>query len=148
MTDLFNLAGRVTVITGGAGLLGMKHAEVIAAHGSSPVLVDIADARAQARDLEERFGVPAMACRTDITNPSAVRGLLDEVLARFQRVDILINNAANNPKVGESGSVNFSRLENFPLEQWNARFSAPTWPRRSANMGGAASFSMWRQTWP
>jgi len=120
MTDLFNLAGRVAVITGGAGLLGMKHAEVIAAHGGSPVLVDIADAHVQARDLEERFGVPTMACRTDITSPSAVRGLLDEVLARFERVDILINNAANNPKVGASGGVNFSRLENFPLEQWNA----------------------------
>ena len=120
MTDLFQLTGRVAVITGGGGLLGMKHAEVIAAHGGCPVLVDIADATSHARTIEEQFHVPALACRTDITNPSAVTRLLDEVLARFQRVDILINNAANNPKVGQTGNVNFSRLENFPLEQWNA----------------------------
>ena len=120
MTDLFNLTGRVAVITGGAGLLGMKHAEVIAAHGGSPVLVDLVCAQEQARQLEERFQVPVLACQANITDPAAVRGLLDNVLARFQRVDILINNAANNPKVGQSGGVNFSRLESFPLEQWNA----------------------------
>ena len=120
MSDLFNLAGRVAVITGGAGLLGRKHAEIIAAHGGSPVLVDIAGAHAQAREIAERFGVPTLASQTDITSPAAVRGLLAEVLANFGRVDILINNAANNPKVGQSGGVNFSRLENFPLEQWCA----------------------------
>jgi NAD(P)-dependent dehydrogenase (short-subunit alcohol dehydrogenase family) len=120
MTELFNLTGRVAVITGGAGLLGMKHAEVIAAHGGIPVLVDIADARAQASDISARFEVPTLASQADITNPTAVRELLDDILAHFRRVDILINNAANNPKVGQSGNVNFSRLENFPLEQWNA----------------------------
>ncbi|HEX3745488.1 MAG TPA: SDR family oxidoreductase [Bryobacteraceae bacterium] len=118
MNELFNLAGRVAVITGGAGLLGLKHAEIIAAHGGSPVLVDIADARSRAHDIEDRFGVPALASQTDITNQSAVRRLLEEVLSRFQRVDILVNNAANNPQVGQSGNVNFSRLENFPFEQW------------------------------
>jgi NAD(P)-dependent dehydrogenase (short-subunit alcohol dehydrogenase family) len=102
MTGLFNLTDRVAVITGGAGLLGMKHAEAIAAQGGSPVLVDIVDAQDRARELADRFQVPTLACRTDITDPAAVRGLLDQVLARFQRVDILINNAANNPKVGQS----------------------------------------------
>jgi len=120
MINPFSLTGRVAVITGGAGLLGLKHAEVIAAYGGIPVLVDIVPAHQQARDLEERFQVPALARTTNITDPAAVRGLLEEILARFQRLDILINNAANNPKVGESGGVNFSRLENFPLDQWNA----------------------------
>ena len=120
MTDLFNLAGRVAVITGGAGLLGRKHAEIVAAHGGSPVLVDIADASACAQEIEECFAVPTLASQTNITDPSAVRLLLADVLARFGRVDILINNAANNPKVGQTGNVNFSRLENFPIEQWCA----------------------------
>jgi NAD(P)-dependent dehydrogenase (short-subunit alcohol dehydrogenase family) len=120
MTDLFSLHGRVAVITGGAGLLGRKHAEVIAAYGGIPVLADVVPAEEQARAIEQRFGVSAFARKTDITDPASVRGLLDEILARFQRVDILINNAANNPKVGQSGNVSFSRLENFPLDQWNA----------------------------
>jgi NAD(P)-dependent dehydrogenase (short-subunit alcohol dehydrogenase family) len=149
MTELFNLAGRVAVITGGAGLLGMKHAEVIAMQGGSPVLVDIADASAQAREIEERFQVRTLACQTDITNPSAVRGLLDEVLDRFQRVDILVNNAANNPKVGQGEKVDFSRLENFPLEQWCADVAVGlTAAYLCSQVFGshmAASFRQWRR---
>ncbi|MBZ5723467.1 MAG: SDR family oxidoreductase [Acidobacteriia bacterium] len=123
MTDLFDLIGRVAVITGGAGLLGVKHAEVIAAHGGIPVLVDIVSACAAALDLADRYHVPACAYQTDITDPAAVRSLLDNVLARFNRLDILINNAANNPKVEKTGTENFSRFENFPLEQWLADLS-------------------------
>ena len=120
MTELFNLAGRVAVITGGAGLLGMKHAEAIAAQGGTPVLVDIVPASAKARELADRYHVPAFACQTNIADPQSVRGLLDAVTGRFQRLDILINNAANNPKMENSADVNFSRFENFPLEQWHA----------------------------
>jgi NAD(P)-dependent dehydrogenase (short-subunit alcohol dehydrogenase family) len=120
MKDLFDLAGRVAVITGGAGLLGMQHAEVIAAHGGIPVLVDLACAHEKAADLAQRHNVPSIACQCNITQPDSVRELLRQVLTRFGRLDILINNAANNPKMESSSEVNFSRLENFPIEQWNA----------------------------
>jgi NAD(P)-dependent dehydrogenase (short-subunit alcohol dehydrogenase family) len=120
MTDLFDLTGRVAAITGGAGLLGMQHAEAIAAHGGIPVLVDVAKADDKAADLARRHTVPAMACQCDITQPESVRRLLEQILERFARLDILINNAANNPKMENSAEVNFSRLENFPIEQWDA----------------------------
>ena len=120
MTDLFDLTGRVAAITGGAGLLGMQHAEVIAAHGGIPVLVDVARADDKAADLARRHNVPAMACQCNITQPESVRELLKQILERFGRLDILINNAANNPKMESSAEVNFSRLENFPIEQWHA----------------------------
>jgi len=118
--DLFDLTGRVAVITGGGGLLGRQHAEAIASAGGIPVLLDIVTASAQATELASRYGVAAHACQMDITNPESVRAALHEVVERFQRVDILINNAANNPKMENSAEVNFSRLENFPLEQWHA----------------------------
>jgi NAD(P)-dependent dehydrogenase (short-subunit alcohol dehydrogenase family) len=50
----------------------------------------------------------------------SVKNLLAAVLDRFGRVDILINNAANNPKMENKAEVEFSRLEFFPLEQWEA----------------------------
>ncbi|ABF41847.1 short-chain dehydrogenase/reductase SDR [Candidatus Koribacter versatilis Ellin345] len=122
MNDPFNLSGRVAVITGGAGLLGFQHASAIASAGGTPVLVDIDAARAEAKAAEigQQFGVPAAGFACDITQPEKVSQLLDTVLARFGRVDILINNAANNPRVEASAEVNFSRLENFPLAQWEA----------------------------
>ena len=120
--DLFDLTGRVAVITGGTGLLGQQHAEAIARAGGIPVLADIrvdaVDPRSQ--EWQERFGVQACAIQTDITDPASVKRLLASVLDRFGRVDILINNAANNPKMENKGNVEFSRLEFFPIEQWEA----------------------------
>ena len=111
--ELFDLSGRVAVITGGAGLLGTRHAEIIAAAGGCPVLVDLAQAKpeAVAADIGEKFKVNAMGFVADITQPADVETIRKEVLSRFGRVDILINNAANNPKVeaGDSGSGSSSK---------------------------------------
>jgi len=118
---LFDLTGRVAVITGGAGLLGTKHAEIIAAAGGSPVLLDLPQAKpeAAAAAIATKYGVDAIGLVTDITQLADVENVRDELLARFRRIDILINNAANNPKVESGGSKVWSRLENFPLEVWN-----------------------------
>jgi NAD(P)-dependent dehydrogenase (short-subunit alcohol dehydrogenase family) len=117
----FSLSGRVAVITGGAGLIGVRHAEAIASAGGIPVLADIRedDAGARAAEVARAFGVPAMGIGCDITKPEQVEALLRTVRQTYARVDILVNNAANNPKV-ESDGTDFSRLETFPMEQWNA----------------------------
>jgi len=120
--DLFDLTGRVAIITGGTGLLGQQHAEAIARAGGIPVMADIriTGVDPQSREWQERFGGQACAFQTDITDPESVKKLLEAVLAKFGRVDILINNAANNPKMENKADVEFSRLEFFPLEQWDA----------------------------
>jgi NAD(P)-dependent dehydrogenase (short-subunit alcohol dehydrogenase family) len=118
--DLFDLSNRVAIITGSTGLLGQQHADAIASEGGIPVLADI---RLEGMDpqsvgFKKRFGDQACAIQTDITKPGSVRALLVEVMDRYGRVDILINNAANNPKMEKTAEVEFSRLENFPLKQW------------------------------
>lgn len=117
----FELSDRVIVITGGAGLLGRRHAEAIADAGGTPVIVDLDGVRAldAANEIAEVHGVVTSAVATDITDPVSVYGLLDEVLDRHGRLDGLINNAANNPKVEGDGRA-FSRLEQFQLSQWTA----------------------------
>jgi NAD(P)-dependent dehydrogenase (short-subunit alcohol dehydrogenase family) len=119
--NLFDLTGRVAVITGGAGLLGEQHARAIASAGGTPVLVDLAATRARqkADELAAEYGVEAVGIEADITRSDSVSQCLRDVLRRFGRVDILINNAAHNPKMENRADVNFSRFENFPLEQWN-----------------------------
>ena len=120
--EIFDLTGRTAVITGGAGLLGCKHAEAVALAGGTPVLVDIAGdaAKERACQLAEQHGVPALGVSCDITRPSDVRLLLDRVLDETGRVDILINNAANNPKAEAPLAEAWSRLERFSVEQWEA----------------------------
>jgi len=118
--SLFDLRGRVAIVAGGAGLLGPKHAEAISGAGGTVVVadIDLAAAERVAGAQRERFGSDAWAAQTDITRASEVQGLLEKTVARHGRIDILINNAANNPKVEARGSVAFSRMENFSIEQW------------------------------
>lgn len=123
MTEAFDLTGRVAVITGGGGLLGRRHAHAIAQAGGIPVLADI---RIEALQTEgaafvRDYGPDAIAAKADITDLASVEQLRDEVLSRYGRVDILINNAANNPQVGSGREgMEFSRLESFPQRQWEA----------------------------
>jgi NAD(P)-dependent dehydrogenase (short-subunit alcohol dehydrogenase family) len=122
LANLFDLSGRVAVITGGAGLLGEQHARAIASAGGIPVLVDIQQQRTseKAAALSREYGVPAIGRAADITKLPEIEALRAEILKLFGRLDILINNAANNPKVEAGAEVNFSRLENFPVAQWEA----------------------------
>ena len=121
LAQVFDLTGRVAIITGGAGLLVVQHARAIAQAGGTPVLVDISASRAavKAAELEDEFHVPALGIGVDITDQQALQDVLSEILAKLGRVDILINNAANNPKMENSAEINFSRFENFPLKQWH-----------------------------
>jgi NAD(P)-dependent dehydrogenase (short-subunit alcohol dehydrogenase family) len=118
---LFDLTGRVVVITGGAGLLGPQHGEAVARFGGVPVLADLREeeARERAGEISSRWQVPALGVGADVTRPGEVERLRDQVLERFGRIDVLINNAANNPKA-EAGSQELSRLESFSVERWNA----------------------------
>ena len=99
----------------------MRHAEAIAAAGGIPVLadLDLDGATTHARAIQAAFGVAAIALRCDVTSAKSVAQMLKSVSDQAGRVDILVNNAANNPKV-EGAGLDFSRVERFPLEQWNA----------------------------
>lgn len=114
--DLFDMRDRVVMITGGSGLLGRRHAAAIAGAGGVPVVTDLrVDVAGPAGPEEAAWAVAA-----DVTDPASIERALDDVLARYGRIDGLINNAANNPKMESGSQVEFSRLESFTLEQWNA----------------------------
>lgn len=124
VSDSFLLTGRVVVITGGAGLLGCKHGEAVAEMGGIPVLLDIDEERVQeaTSQISAAYDCPALGLRTDVTQLDQVKLALEQSLRHFGRVDVLINNAANNPKMekieGQGG--HWSRLEQFPLSVWDA----------------------------
>jgi NAD(P)-dependent dehydrogenase (short-subunit alcohol dehydrogenase family) len=121
--SLFDLTGRVAVVTGGAGLLGYQHGAILAAAGAHVVLLDLAVAKPEehAAQLTLEHGPECVGLGIDITSEASIVAAYEEVIRRFGRVDILINNAANNPKVeDQKPGQPWSRLENFPLETWNA----------------------------
>lgn len=122
--DKFKITGKVCVITGGAGLLGQKHAEAVIEGEGIPILLDISQEalnNAQTRLKRQYPSAEIGVYRVDITKQSELERVRDELVKKYGRIDILINNAANNPKVEDKGD-NFGniRFDNFPLEIWNA----------------------------
>ena len=89
------LEGRVAIVTGAAGGLGAETARVLALHGAKVAIVDINGEAAQevAAGIEAAGG-KALAVRTDISQEADVRAMVEAVVARFGRVDVLHNNAA------------------------------------------------------
>jgi NAD(P)-dependent dehydrogenase (short-subunit alcohol dehydrogenase family) len=114
------LDGKVCIITGGAGLLGHTFSEAILDAKGKVCILDINDSAIQSRlaDLEGRFPGSVMGVAVDIRQEEQLLSVKDVVLSRFGRIDVLVNNAANNPKVEQVDKKSFSRLEFFPLAQW------------------------------
>jgi NAD(P)-dependent dehydrogenase (short-subunit alcohol dehydrogenase family) len=121
LENIFRLDGKVIVITGAAGLLGRKHAEAIACYGGTPILLDLSEQAVNklADELNNKYNVDSVGFSIDITNEDAIENNVNQVIKLFGKIDGLVNNAANNPKVEDSDEVNFSRLENFPIDIWN-----------------------------
>ena len=121
LKKLFSLEGKNAVITGGAGLLGEKHAEAIAEMGGNPILIDINEEKMNniTNNISKKFGVDSIGYKTDITNPNEIETTKEKILTKYGLINILINNAANNPKVQKRTNNQWTMLENFPLDIWN-----------------------------
>ena len=86
------------------------------------VLADISRERVEAAASEHarQFPAPVWGAQVDITNHRAICSLAEQVLDKFGRIDILINNAANNLKMDGGADGDLGRLEDFPLSRWQA----------------------------
>lgn len=121
--EKFSLNGKTALITGAAGLLGMEHAAGLLESGASVVLTDIGHQALESAQttLAKTFDPQHIKITVmDVSQPQAVRAVAENLSQEGVSIDILINNAAIDPKVqGEQGVVETSRLENFPLAQWD-----------------------------
>ncbi|MEJ2518986.1 MAG: 3-hydroxybutyrate dehydrogenase [Desulfuromonadales bacterium] len=97
---------RVAIVTGAASGIGLAVAESLAGNGYQVVMADVNAAAGQAE--AERIG--GHFIKVDLTDATACRALVDETVAKFGGVDVLVNNA---------GIQHVSPVENFPEEKWN-----------------------------
>ena len=119
----FDLTGKTALITGAAGLLGIEHAAALLESGATVVLTDMSAAAldiAEQRLCEHYDPSQIVTSVMDVTDAEGIKSVAQWLVAKGLPVGILVNNAAIDPKVtGENGIVETSRLENFPLEQWD-----------------------------
>jgi len=108
--ELFNLEGRVAVITGGATGLGFQMATALAEVGANIVVCSrkLEKCEDAAHEIE-KLGVQALGLSCDVTKQNEVEATKEAVLRKFGRVDILVNNA---------GKAWIAPAEELPLERW------------------------------
>lgn len=127
MFEKYDLSGKVALITGAAGLLGMEHAAALLESGATVVLTDVGETSLHSsrsvlvNDYAEN---KILTHVMDVSRLEGIRAVADKLWSAGIHIDILVNNAAIDPKVkGEHGVVETSRLENFPLEQWDLQMA-------------------------
>ena len=118
----FDLTGKTALITGAAGLLGREHAFALLESNAQVVLTDNSEPALSSifADLSKQFRTEKIfKIIMDVTDSKMVMGAADLLSSKNIRIDILINNAAIDPKVkSDMTAFETSRLENFLLEQW------------------------------
>ena len=119
----FSLTGKTALITGGAGLLGVQHAAAIYEAGGSVVITDlnIFDLELIQKKISNISKQGKIHIyKMDVTNKQDIIMVQNNLISKNIHVDILINNAAINPKVNANDTTGeTSRLEDFDLNQWN-----------------------------
>ncbi len=106
-----SLTGQVAIITGAASGMGLAFAEALSSQGASVVIADLDEPGGQA--AAQRIcasGRTAMFYKADISRRDDASALIEATLTRFDRLDILINNA---------GIQHLSSIHEFPEDQWD-----------------------------
>jgi len=93
--ELFDLTGRVAVVAGGAGLLGFQMATALAEAGAHVVIASrrLENCQVKAAELSGKY-CEAMAVHLDATDYESVQAMADAVMARWGRIDVLVNSIA------------------------------------------------------
>lgn len=108
--ELFDLTGKVAIVTGGGRGLGQQIAEGFAEAGANVVVCSRkVEACEQVSEKIKTLGVDSLALKCDITNPEDVKLVVEQTMEKFGRIDILVNN---------SGASWGAPVEEMPLEAW------------------------------
>jgi 2-deoxy-D-gluconate 3-dehydrogenase len=121
LPPLFDLTGRVALLTGGAGLLGRQYTRALLAAGARVVVADLqADAAiAAAQAAADEVGGESIGVGANVTQPDDVERMVAAALDRWGRVDVLVNNAAIDPKFDAGvAQQQANTFEDYQLELW------------------------------
>lgn len=88
------LEGKLALVTGGARGIGKEIAMLFAKHGANIAICDVnlEEAEKTAKEIQD-LGRESLAFKADVTNSSQIQGMVDKILDKFNKIDILINNA-------------------------------------------------------
>ena len=106
------LRGKVVIVTGGARGIGRAYGLGVASEGAKVVVADVADGKPAVKEIEG-LGAQALVVECDVSREADTLRLATETLARFGRIDVLVNNAALY------GSLKRRPFMEIPIEEWD-----------------------------
>ena len=105
LSQKYDFKGKTAVITGGAGVLGSEFTRVLLECGANVAVLDL---NAEKIDKFVEFGERFLAVKTNVLDKSSVQSAADLILAKYQKIDFLINGAGgNSPKASTSSEMSF-----------------------------------------
>lgn len=115
--DIFDLKGRTAIVTGGVGILGKHFCEALASFGANVVVVDQVESACLkfAAFLKKKYRVHTKGIECDVSDPSAVKAMVAQVVSRFGKIHILHNNAATKT---DDIDAFFAPTEAYSLKEW------------------------------
>ncbi len=122
MKDLFDLSGRTAIITGGSGLLGLQHCRALLQRNCAIRIWDInlqEMENASAKLLNEFPKRNIQFQKINVTSEQEIAKAISSLESNSLYVDILINNAAINPKFNNESRDDSSHFESYSIETWN-----------------------------
>ena len=115
MNKLFNLKDKTAIVTGATGLLGRQHCQALSEAGANVVVCDLDLEKCE--EVAESLMTKSIAVKIDITNYDSILRLKELVFINFNKIDIMVNNAAINDMVENPVSaLESSKFENYPLD--------------------------------
>ena len=125
--NLFDLKNKTIVLTGSAGRLGSRFANVLSSAGGKVVLVDV-DSRKNKKlqtEIERKYKYMPLMYNVDFSNEESVELFVEDILKKEKHIDVLINNAHFVPRAHPHRDASF---EDYPFDLWNKTISV--------NLGG------------
>jgi NAD(P)-dependent dehydrogenase (short-subunit alcohol dehydrogenase family) len=122
------LRGKVVVVTGAAGLLGVQHTLAVLEEGGSVAMLDI-DQNGLDRfknSLSSEMASRVLANVCDIRDEDQIEQIANEIISKFGAITGLVNNAAINPSV-EKNTNRFERFETFSRQTWLEEIDVGLW---------------------
>ncbi len=120
--NIFDLSNRIVLISGGTGFLGAHFASALASFGASVVAIDRFDPiKTGAQKVWDGFpGIEIQYMCCDISDPVSVEKLMQTIEVRCQKIDVLINCAAIDPKFEQHDKASMANqhFTSFGLEDW------------------------------
>ena len=115
--ELFSLKNKTAIVTGACGLIGKEHCRALNEAGANVVALDVNEA--EAVKFAASLGTQHLGISANVTDEKSLKDARDKIIARYDSIDVLVNNAAINDMFENPAmAAEKSMFENYPLDMW------------------------------